>query len=83
MNIRVDMKTDDGDLGRFWFVEKDGSGMRIYNYKTGCKWWRAGEVGAELENEGMVYMSDGVRDGKIAGGVREREFIKPEYDWIV
>ena len=42
----------------------------------------AGEVGAELGNEGVVCMSDGVGDGKSVWGAREREFIKPEYDWI-
>lgn len=86
MNIRLDMKLDDGDMGKFWFVEKTGveeNRVRIYNYKTGRKWWMAGEAGVDLGNDGVVYMTSEKRDGRDVWDVRERDFIKPEYDWIV
>ena len=47
MNIRVDMKTDDGDLGRFWFVGRDCVGMRNITKRLGAnsrwleKWVRS------------------------------------------
>ena len=85
VDIRLDMIPDQTNDGRFWHLERipgEADGYWIYNYKSGKEWWLVAEASTELGNEGIVYMTSEDK-GSARWFMVKKEFIKPEYNWVV